>query len=654
MNNTDFSQRIENYARWKADLIREIDAYQKWLDKQELSTPENDLRIFEILESLRTDRVTIAFVAEFSRGKTELINAIFFADYQRRLLPSEAGRTTMCPTELFHDDKAREPYIRMLPIETRKQEMSISELRHDPMNWTHMPLNIDSADEMAEAFHEIVKTKAVSVEEATALGLYDADCHESATQLTADGQVEIPMWRHALISFPHPLLQQGLVVLDTPGLNALGSEPELTLNMLPNAQAVLFVLAADTGVTRSDREMWQNHVASFRATHKKGLLVALNKIDTLWDELKDDKAIETSISKQRKETASMLGISDENVFPLSAQKALLAKVKGDDALLEKSRLLALENALAEDVIPYKQEIVRDNIVSEIGDMIQETRSIVANRFNDSSTQLEELHNLSGRNMEVIEHLMKKTREEQSAYHKNVQSFQESHSILKQQAQSLLASLSVSSFDKMIAEARTEMSDSWTTHGLKIGMKNIFDNANETIKRASKQAEQIRRLVQSIYRKFHEEHGLPDIKPKVFSVNKYKAELERLHNEAEVFRNSPVTAMTEKYFVIKKFFISMVSHARNISFKAHKDASNWTKVVMVPLVSQIKEHKAMMDKRLDSLRRISESHETLDVRIRELETSCAELEQQLTSIDHILSAINCPIEAEDPQQLASAS
>jgi hypothetical protein len=68
------------------------------------------------------------------------------------------------------------------------------------------------------------------------------------------------MWRHALISFPHPLLKRGLVILDTPGLNALGNEPELTINMLPAAQAVLFVLAADTGVTRSDLDMWEHHV----------------------------------------------------------------------------------------------------------------------------------------------------------------------------------------------------------------------------------------------------------------------------------------------------------------------------------------------------------------------------------------------------------
>jgi predicted GTPase len=63
-----------------------------------------------------------------------------------------------------------------------------------------------------------------------------------------------------MINFPHPLLKQGLVILDTPGLNAIGAEPELTLSLLPNAHAVLFILAADTGVTQSDLAIWREHI----------------------------------------------------------------------------------------------------------------------------------------------------------------------------------------------------------------------------------------------------------------------------------------------------------------------------------------------------------------------------------------------------------
>ncbi len=107
-----------------------------------------------------------------------------------------------------------------------------------------------------DARPRVAQVKRVPVALARALGLQDDDSARVIRRPTAATDVDVPCWRHAIINFPHPLLQQGLVVLDTPGLNAIGTEPELTLSLLPSAHAVLFVLAADTGVTKTDLEVW--------------------------------------------------------------------------------------------------------------------------------------------------------------------------------------------------------------------------------------------------------------------------------------------------------------------------------------------------------------------------------------------------------------
>jgi len=117
-----------------------------WLQGQKLIDGEDDLRIFEALES---DKLTVAMVGEFSRGKTELINAIFFADYKQRLLPTEAGRTTMYPTELQYDEN-HPPSIKLLPIETRKTAETIAEYRRSPTNWATVSLELDDPEKMAE------------------------------------------------------------------------------------------------------------------------------------------------------------------------------------------------------------------------------------------------------------------------------------------------------------------------------------------------------------------------------------------------------------------------------------------------------------------------------------------------------------------------
>jgi len=642
MPTNELMMQIEAYAKWKNDLIREIHAYQAWLEDHQLSEPENDLRIYETIESLKSDKITVAFVAEVSRGKTELINTLFFSQYKRRLLPSQAGRTTMCPTELFYDNANPRPYLRLLPIESRLEHGSISELKKNEIEWTNIHLDIESADALAEAFSEVTRSKRVPIERARELGLYDeAEFAHLASQDIPTTHIEIPKWRHALINFPHPLLKQGLVILDTPGLNALGAEPELTLNMLPNAQAVLFLLAADTGVTKSDMDIWHHHVSNFRVSHKKGLLVVLNKIDTLWDELKGPDEIEASIHSQCAIAASELRVPTDNVFPISAQKALLAKVKDDNVLLGNSGIHQLEHALSRDIVPEKHHIISQNIIAGISTMIENDRNILEDRRSSTLKQREELKSLCGKNADVIMHLLKKTREEQVVYNKNLESLKKGNMIMDNYSRKLLAHLDLTTLDEVVSKTRKSMTGSWTTSGMKGGMKQFFDDVTLTMGNAATQAMEIHKLVRAIYFKFHKEHGFRNVQPKLFTTESYQKELDLLYREAELFRKSPVTTMTEQSFVVKKFFISMVSKARNIFFNANQDASRWAKEVIGPLRAQVKEHKLDIEKRLQTLRKISHSRDTLEGKIAELEKVVAELDTQLSALDGMLNVVKRP-------------
>src|SRR6185312_16771355 len=151
-----------------------LQRYRSCVSLVQLSDAASDQRFSRALGRLSDDKLSIAFVAEFSRGKSELINAIFFADYGQRILPSSAGRTTMCPTELLYDESVP-PSIRLLPIETRAQSQSTTEYKEQSGAWTVLPLDIDSGDGMLEAFKQVSLTKRVPVEEARRLGLYNEE-----------------------------------------------------------------------------------------------------------------------------------------------------------------------------------------------------------------------------------------------------------------------------------------------------------------------------------------------------------------------------------------------------------------------------------------------------------------------------------------------
>jgi len=611
-------QQFEEYSGWRQALADGITDLKQWLQSQELSDTQVDQRLQQVLGTLRDDKLYIAFVAEFSRGKSELINAIFFAQFGLRILPSSAGRTTMCPTELMHD-ASRPPELRLLPIETRKTGTTIAEFRTFPDEWQTFRLEMKMADAMAKQLQHITEVKHVEREVAQSLGLHIAeDETQPGVRIAEDGLIEIPKWRHAIINMPHPLLDGGLVILDTPGLNALGSEPELTLNLLPSAHAVLFILAADAGVTKTDIEVWHDHLANGRGGASKGRLIVLNKIDGLWDELRDWKEVNREIDRQIRETAKTLDIPEANVFPVSAQKALLGKIRKDEKIIERSRIRTLEQALATEILPAKREIVRDAIGGDMNFVVDSMRQLLKQRLQGVHEHLSELQGLNGKNFDVIDHMMEKVKGDKDIFEKSLQRFQATRSIFSQQTNVLYSHLNLKNVDNLIAQTKRDMDISLTTAGLKSCMENFFVQAHKTMEQVSTQAQEIKEMMEGVYRKFQEEYGLANVKPTGFSVTRYSREIKRLEGKHAQFVKGLSVVFTEQQALTRKFFESSVAKVRAIYRMANRDADAWLKTIMSPMESQVREHQILLRRRLESIKRIHKATDTLEDRIGELD------------------------------------
>lgn len=639
-------KQIEAYSLWKNKLIDAIEQFSRWVENQNMEEDcEISLRVYEATQALKHDRLNLAFVAEFSRGKTELINAIFFADYKCRLLPSEAGRTTMCPTELFYDHDEDSAYLKLLPIESRLTDKSIQDYKEESIEWTRIPLPIDEPEQMQQILKEVVRTREVSIKKAMSLDLYDKEMYPHLENIDPETTtIEIPMWRHAMISFPHPLLKQGLTILDTPGLNALGSEPELTMNMLPAAQAILFILAADTGVTKSDLDIWQHHINPGKRKNARGVAVVLNKIDTLWDEIKSKQQIDQSINDQVQKTSKLLAVSSEQIFPVSAQKGLLGKINDDELLLRRSQLDQVEKYLAREVLPAREAILREDIISGLGSIIEEHKQVLTNRLDAINKHLNDLRQLNGKNANIIVQLMKKTRIEQMTYSKHIESYKSSGRLLNRQVSLLKTTLNLPRMDEIISTTRKSMVESWTTNGMKKAMKELFAEVQEMTAKASDEVDSLHRLVNAVYKKFHDEYGIKCNKPKAFKVKKYLVDLESLYVEAENYRKSPVSTMSEQNMVVKRFFIQMVSQAREIMFKSNEDLDSWQKDAMRPLSVQIKENKLAIEKHLMTLQKISTTKGSVDDKTTEMEKEHALIKTQLDEINTIHECLSTPLPA----------
>ena len=632
------AQQFTAYTDWRSGLSDGLKRLRVWLANNDLGDAQTDLRLAAMIERLAGDQLTVAFVAEFSRGKSELINSIFFAEYGSRILPSSAGRTTMCPTELLYD-ASRPPSIDLLPIGTRSGTASISELKRFPDEWTRIALDVESTGSMTAALKRVGDVTQVSRSEAEALGFVIDPTGEDGHKPDAAGNVEIPCWRHALINFPHPLLEKGLVILDTPGLNAIGAEPELTLSLLPNAHAVLFILAADTGVTHSDLAVWRQHVAVGRSG-QRGRMVVLNKIDGLWDGLRAESEIDHEIARQVNSVAATLEIDTRQVFPVSAQKGLVSKVHQDAELLRRSRLPALESALADELLPRRHAIVAENTRTDALDVLARSQELLNARRAGQREQMQELVDLRGKNQGVVEYIMLKVKDEKDEFDRSLQRFYAVRSVFSQLTNNLYVHIGLDALREETRRTREAMLHSTFSAGLRGAMSEFFQDLRAKFGRAGRETTEIAKMMEAMYQRFADEQGTRIGAPQPFAMLRYAKELERLEERCDSQYNSMFSLLTtEKKALTQKFFETVAVQARRVFETANRDVEQWLRAVMAPLETRVREHKIQLKRRLESVKRIHEASDTLEERIDELKQADATLVAQLAQLDALKRAID---------------
>jgi Dynamin family len=378
-------------ALWRHRASKALGRWQQWLEAHVADTADDKsmadvtLLLKRSIDQLSKIKYTIAIVGEVSRGKSELINALLFAHTGQRVVPSGAGRTTMCPTEFFCDED-QTGFIELLPIETRAKPHSLQAWFDAPKAWERFAIDAQRPDSMAKMLQKVSDTQWVSIADAQLLGLYD----ESASH--ADGVVEIPVWRHARVNLHHPLLATGLCLLDTPGFNALGQEPELTYNVLPTVDAALFLVAADVGLSQSDLAAWQRYVGHLAGSRK---LLLINKTDALADPLRSPLETMAALAQQIERSAKALGIAKDQVFALSGRQALLAKIAGDAAALGHSRITQLELSLTQLLLGDRQAALMQHTQNTLTYSYRIASQGLSDRVLLLETQYEELNALGG-------------------------------------------------------------------------------------------------------------------------------------------------------------------------------------------------------------------------------------------------------------------
>lgn len=630
-------RQVDAYVTWKRDLIREITRYRSWLAHNRLSSEGVEARLERALRVLRTDHITLAFVGEYSRGKTELINSLFFSNYGQRILPSRAGRTTMCPTELLFDPRSERSYLRLLPIESRLEDTSIAQLKRTPRLWLNLPLDPHDPESMAEAFAQVALTKAMPVEQAIQLGFDPAGLESSSSGDT----VLVPAWRHAVVNFDHPLLRQGLRILDTPGLNALGSEPELTLSMLPNAQAIVFLLSADTGVTASDMQIWQQHIRQLDEDTQNSLFAVLNKIDVLWDDVAGEAFVQKAIEDIRDTTAQQLGIDCADVLPLSAKQALMAKIRGDQALLERSQLARLEELLSQRILTQKERLLEDQVVQQVMALLQNSQHALKLRLEKVIEQRDVLASHQEGSGQMLLELTARTRHDHNRHHKRLLDLKTNQRLLQRQGELLRTAIRAERLEEHLTRLRRSLTGSLTTLGINLAILHFFRSVEQDLGILEQEAERANKMVSAIYRRHSEENPLQGIDPPLFQLLPYQRELRSLQGKADQFRLQLKTLLTEQRTLTRRFFSTLVQEVIGMHQRLRQEAEQWAGDALTPLLQFSLEHKQQLETHILQLKSLARESQQNSQRGQLLTRYSGELELQLAQAAEMLRALRRP-------------
>lgn len=164
---------------------------------------------------------------------------------------------------------------------------------------------------------------------------------QEAKQLEQQQQQAFPDVSHAVVEYPLPLLEKGVEIVDSPGLNDTEARNELSLGYINNCHAILFVLRASQPCTLAERRYLENYIKD------RGLSVFF--LINAWDQVKeglidpaDLEELEEAESKLRKVFHTNLvdycqidgqDTYDERVFEISAIQALRRRIKDASASL---------------------------------------------------------------------------------------------------------------------------------------------------------------------------------------------------------------------------------------------------------------------------------------------------------------------------------
>jgi hypothetical protein len=349
---TDSSFAFETAPGLKAKLEDAVAAIEASVG------PESPLvtRCAVLRDRLEGNRLQLAVLGEFKRGKSTFINALLGAP----VLPIAVVPLTAVPIFISWSS---EPLVRVRFLDGRKPE------------------HFETAE--PDAIRDFLfRFVAEEANPKNRLGVARVD-----------------------LFYPAPILADGTALIDTPGVGSTFQHNTKTaLQVIPECDAVLFVASADPPITQTELD----YLRRLKAKTER-IFFILNKVDYIG--AAERKSVAEFLRKVLVEND--LFPPEGKIFPTSARNGLIAKQNGDPKQLDGSGIAAIEAHLVRYLATEKAKLLEAAIRSKAADILSQAEAEARLRLQALRIPLEELASKSGafeRALQSIEEQRRVTRD----------------------------------------------------------------------------------------------------------------------------------------------------------------------------------------------------------------------------------------------------
>lgn len=346
-------QLKEFVARQKrlTGIIQEASGLVQKLDMEHCAQTLQQLR-----QKISSDTFKIMVMGNFKNGKSTFINALL----GQEILPAYAVPTTAIINEIKYGEKPKAVLHFLNPLPEKMYdgipEKALTHMRRFKMK------DVPPIEMPVDEIEDYVVIP---------MGME----HKEAIKQSPFEKVEL-FW-------PLDLLKDGVEIVDSPGLNENPVRTQVTMEYLSKADAIIFVFSA-LAMGSAGEIAYIDDTLRKNGFGEQSLFCVVNRFDQLTSEREQQRL--------RKFSDNLLAPYTKHVYYTSAYKGLMGQLQHNSAMLEESKIPAVETALADYLANERGKIKLATPARELIRVIRQDalETIIPQRRNALSTDLDVL------------------------------------------------------------------------------------------------------------------------------------------------------------------------------------------------------------------------------------------------------------------------